>query len=482
MTDLELDLLATGNRPYRAFNGSELNTPDLSADLEIGKILAANIDTQHTAMETREDVWGHESFDIFSTMDYGLCLPATLVEGSLAVSDNSQIVPDTDPAALEEYENIDLLQWIVEDQDIDPLAACEVAEPEQPAEVKRVSVIVPVSSPSTSFYINPVEQEAEVKVKLEPLSEDEKYRRMRTQNNDASKRCRENRKRKAKEEEDLEETDGKTLAEIKRERAIARIKDRMKKHAEARSRDNLRSPVVCVLGHVDTGKTKILDKLRRTSVQDGEAGGITQQIGATNVPIAVIKEQCKMVQGFLENPLRLPGLLIIDTPGHESFSNLRDRGSSLCDIAILVIDIMHSLEPQTIESLNLLKKKKTPFVVALNKIDRLYEWKSNRHKDIRDVLDSQPHNTKLEFQKKKDEVILGLAEQGLNAALFWENPDPADYISLVPTSAHSGDGMGNLMGQLVEISQTRLEDRLSFSEELQATVLEVKAIRLWNHN
>ena len=247
----------------------------------------------------------------------------------------------------------------------------------------------------------------------------------------------------------------------------------MKKNAEAKSKDNLRSPVVCVLGHVDTGKTKILDKLRRTSVQDGEAGGITQQIGATNVPIAVIKEQCKMVHGFLENPLRLPGLLIIDTPGHESFSNLRDRGSSLCDIAILVIDIMHSLEPQTIESLNLLKKKKTPFVVALNKIDRLYEWKPNRHKDVREVLEMQGTNTKLEFQKKKDEVLLGLAEQGLNAALFWENPDPEEYISLVPTSAHSGDGMGNLMGQLVEISQTRLEERLSFSEELQATVLEV---------
>merc|ERR1719508_533440 len=278
------------------------------------------------------------------------------------------------------------------------------------------------------------------------------------------------------EEEEEEEEEDKTLAEKKRERAIARIKKRMADNEAARSVDKLRAPVVCVLGHVDTGKTKILDKLRRTNVQDGEAGGITQQIGATNVPIAVIQEQCKMVQGFLDAPLRLPGLLIIDTPGHESFSNLRDRGSSLCDIAILVVDIMHGLEPQTIESLNLLKKKKTPFVVALNKIDRLYEWKPNRHKDVREVIASQPDNTRLEFLKRKNEVILGLAEQGLNAALFYENPDPEDYISLVPTSAHSGDGMGNLMASLVDMSQSFLAKRLSYTEELQATVLEVKAI------
>lgn len=278
------------------------------------------------------------------------------------------------------------------------------------------------------------------------------------------------------ESEDESEEDDVTEVERKKEMALERIQKRRAVNEKARTTDKLRAPVVCVLGHVDTGKTKILDKLRRTNVQDGEAGGITQQIGATNVPIEIIQEQCKNVRDFGKGGLKLPGLLIIDTPGHESFSNLRDRGSSLCDIAILVIDIMHGLEPQTIESINLLKKKKTPFVVALNKVDRLYEWKPNKHMDVRDVLGNQQHNTKMEFEKRRDEVILQLAEQSLNAALFYENPDPSEYISLVPTSAHSGDGMGNLMGLLVEMSQTFLAKRLSFSEELQATVLEVKDV------
>ncbi|XP_026476183.1 eukaryotic translation initiation factor 5B-like isoform X2 [Ctenocephalides felis] len=278
------------------------------------------------------------------------------------------------------------------------------------------------------------------------------------------------------ESESSEDSDNRTDAEKKREKALQRIQKRRIDAEQNKSLDKLRAAVVCVLGHVDTGKTKILDKLRRTNVQDGEAGGITQQIGATNVPIENIKEQVKIVKGISDTVFKIPGLLIIDTPGHESFSNLRSRGSSLCDIAILVVDIMHGLEPQTLESINLLKTKKTPFIVALNKIDRLYDWSTMARKDVRDVLKAQAPNTQLEFEQRTKEIIVQFAEQGLNAALFHENPDPRSYVSLVPTSAITGEGMGNLLALIVDSCQNMLAKRLMFSEDLQATVLEVKAI------
>lgn len=264
------------------------------------------------------------------------------------------------------------------------------------------------------------------------------------------------------------------------ERVELRLAKRKKVAEKARDMNILRCPVLCVLGHVDTGKTKILDNLRKTNVQDGEAGGITQQIGATNVNIQTVRDRTHFVKEL--ESIDIPGLLIIDTPGHESFANLRSRGQSLADMAILVVDIMHSLEPQTLESIELLKKGKTPFIIALNKIDRLYGWKPYPDMDIRECLALQDQNTKDQFDKLYNTVFADFATSShLNVVKFWENTSPGmnykeDYINIMPTSAHSGDGMGNLMAMVVQMSQTHLRKRVAFSEQVQCTVLEVKSV------
>jgi len=235
-----------------------------------------------------------------------------------------------------------------------------------------------------------------------------------------------------------------------------------------------RSPIIVIMGHVDTGKTKLLDKIRRTNVQEGEAGGITQQIGATYFPDIALMEQTKKVDPNFD--LEVPGMMIIDTPGHESFNNLRMRGSSLCDMAILVIDIMHGLEPQTVESLELLKARKCPFIIALNKCDVCYQWNSKTYTPIRDALDRQEQFVREEFQQRLGNVMLQLNERGLNCALYWENDDPRSCVSIIPTSALTGEGVPDLLYQLLHLSQSLLSSKLEVQEELQCTVIEVKNI------
>jgi len=250
--------------------------------------------------------------------------------------------------------------------------------------------------------------------------------------------------------------------------------------AESPEEDNeeeLRSPICCVLGHVDTGKTKLLDKIRKTNVQLGEAGGITQQIGATFFPMDKLRELTSRIKASASLKVKVPGLLIIDTPGHESFSNLRSRGSSLCDIAVLVQDITAGkMEKQTIESLEMLKKRKTPFVIALNKVDRLYGWKACPNTPIQEALKKQDKTVVQEYEEKIKDVITIFAERGMNVVPYYKNKDHKKFVNVIPTSAISGEGIPDMLMLLVQLTQNLMAQRLLSLERLQCTVLEVKMV------
>lgn len=263
-----------------------------------------------------------------------------------------------------------------------------------------------------------------------------------------------------------------------KETSSQKQKSEPQKKTEKSGEAPLRSPIVVIMGHVDTGKTKLLDKIRHTNVQDNEAGGITQQIGATYFPVDILKKLTSKLADKKGVIYKLPGFLIIDTPGHESFSNLRSRGSSLCDVAILVVDIMHGIEKQTIESIQMLKNKKTPFVIALNKIDRLSDWKAKPNASLADTMRQQTNFAKQHFDKlfsgiKNEFMKLSLNIELYSKLQFGQN-DKLTAIPVIPTSAITGEGIPDLLFIIMIMTQNKISSKLISKEELQCTVLEVK--------
>jgi translation initiation factor 5B len=228
-----------------------------------------------------------------------------------------------------------------------------------------------------------------------------------------------------------------------------------------------RSPILCIMGHVDTGKTKLLDYIRNTNVQENEAGGITQQIGSTFIPYETLLDKSNITR----EELHIPGLLMIDTPGHEAFINLRSRGSTLCDIAVVVIDIVHGLEQMTIQSINMLVESNIKFIFALNKIDRLFGWSSDNTIDIKLLLE-QNQSCIDEFNNRLSLITTQIMENGLNTKLFWENDSFEDTISICPISAKTGDGIPDLISQIVKINQTYLSEQITFKENLECITVE----------
>ncbi len=238
----------------------------------------------------------------------------------------------------------------------------------------------------------------------------------------------------------------------------------------------LRSPVVCILAHVDHGKTSILDRIRGTAVASKEAGGITQMIGAYYLPTSAITALCG---GELERKkiaLRIPGLLFIDTPGHEAFTSMRERGGSIADIAILVIDVQQGIQPQTIESINILKANKTPFLVALNKIDLIEGWKPKKDAFFIDALEAQRDEVQARLDEKLYTILGKLSERGFEAERFDRVTDFTKQLVMVPCSAKTGEGIPDLLLFLAGLSQRFLEPLLQdeAGKPAKGSILELK--------
>ncbi len=234
-----------------------------------------------------------------------------------------------------------------------------------------------------------------------------------------------------------------------------------------------RQPIVCVLGHVDHGKTSILDSIRGTTVAAKEAGGITQRIGATDISLSDIEKRANIPAG--KSKLKIPGLLFIDTPGHVAFSNMRARGGALADMAILVVDINEGFKPQTIESINILKKFRTPFVVAANKIDLIPLFTQVRDTNFQQMLKKQREEFVTELDTRLYNLVNRFYEYGLTTERYDRISDFAKNIAIVPMSAKLNIGIPDVLMVIAGLAQRYLEKEIEFKDTYgRGTIIELK--------
>jgi translation initiation factor 5B len=242
----------------------------------------------------------------------------------------------------------------------------------------------------------------------------------------------------------------------------------------ARGEAALRTPIVAVLGHVDHGKTSLLDEIRGSAISEGESGAITQHIGSTGVPLDVISD----IAGDLVDPddFDLPGLLFIDTPGHHSFSTLRSRGGALADIAVLVVDVNDGFQPQTHEAIDILTRTATPFIVAANKIDTVPGWNPEPNRPSKVAIESQSERVQGDLNERLYEIIGQLSDEDFSADMYWRVTDFQANVGVVPVSAETGEGVPDLLTVLMGLSQRYMKDQMQVDADGPGvgTVLEVK--------
>jgi translation initiation factor 5B len=252
------------------------------------------------------------------------------------------------------------------------------------------------------------------------------------------------------------------------------MQPKSKKASKSKGNESsLRTPIVVVMGHVDHGKTTLLDKIRGTAVAKGEAGLITQHIGATEVPLEVIQDFCGSHFG---NEMQIPGLLFIDTPGHHAFTSMRSRGGSLADLAVLIVDVNEGFQPQTIESLSILKRYKTPFVVAANKMDRIGGWHPTANAPFATSLKAQNERVTEVLDTRLYELVGELYKYGFDGDRYDRIGDFTRTVGIVPISAVTGEGVPDLLMILAGLAQRFLKDNLKLTATGPGvgTILEVK--------
>ncbi len=241
--------------------------------------------------------------------------------------------------------------------------------------------------------------------------------------------------------------------------------------------EKIRSPIVVTVGHIDHGKTTLLDAVRGTAVTRSEPGEITQHVGASYVPAETIRKICAELIEKLKIKLTVPGLLFVDTPGHAAFVTLRKRGGAVSDLAILVIDINEGFKEQTDESLKILKEYKTPFVVAATKIDRITGWRPLENACFMDSFNRQSELAREELEKLLYRLVSQLAERGFDSERFDRVEDFTKQVAIIPCSGKTGEGIPELLAILCGLAQQFLKDRLKVSEIGRGTILEVKEVR-----
>ena len=237
----------------------------------------------------------------------------------------------------------------------------------------------------------------------------------------------------------------------------------------------IRQPIVCVLGHVDAGKTSLLDKIRGSTVAAREPGMMTQHIGASFFPLETLKQITGPLSSTFGDRINIPGFLVIDTPGHNVFLNLRRRGGSVADIAILVIDVNRGFEVQTHESLGILKRRRTPFVVAATKIDMISGWMSVRDQSFSESYKRQNPSIRRELDNLLYSIMGTFSRLGFNAERFDKVSDFTKMVAIVPVSSKTGEGISELLAILIGLSQQYLTKKITVSQgPAKGTVLELK--------